>query len=72
MMRNRCLGLDATPVKNDDEVKSVSNEMTVSEDLVAFEEISAAVDTMAANVGRRLRKKGLAGHTLVLKMKFSD
>lgn len=72
MMRNRCLGLDATPVKNDDEVKSVSNEMTVSEDLVAFEEISAAVDTMAAKVGRRLRKKGLAGHTLVLKMKFSD
>ena len=45
-------------MKNDDEVKSVSNEMTVSEDLVAFEEISAAVDTMAAKVGRRLRKKG--------------
>lgn len=72
MMRNRCLGLDATPVENDDEVKSVSNEMTVSEDLISFEEISAAVDTMAAKVGRRLRKKGLAGRTLVLKMRFSD
>ena len=72
MMRNRCLGLDATPVENNDEVKSVSNEMTVSEDLISFEDISAAVDTMAAKVGRRLRKKGLAGRTLVLKMRFSD
>lgn len=72
MMRRRCLGLDATPVQDDEEIKSISNEMTFSHDLLSFEEISAAVDTMAAKVSRRLRKKNLAGHTLILKIKFSD
>ena len=72
MMRRRCLGLDISPVQEDDEVKSVSNEITVSEDLRTFEEIAAAVDTMAAKVGRRLRRRDLAGHTLTLKIRFSD
>lgn len=72
MMRRRCFGLDISPVQADDEVKSVSNEITVSQDLKTFEEVAATVDTMAAKVGRRLRKKGLAGHTLTLKIRFSD
>lgn len=72
MMRRRCLGLDTTPVQDDEEIKSISNEMTFSQDLLSFEDISAAVDTMAAKVGRRLRKKNRAGHTLILKIKFSD
>ena len=72
MMRRRCLGLDMTAVEQDDEVKSVSNEITMADDLTTFEQIAAAVDTMASKVGRRLRRKGLAGRTLGLKMRFSD
>lgn len=72
MMRKRCLGLDESPVAADDSVKSVSNRVTLAEDLRDFESIAACVDTIAAKVGRRLRKKGLAGHTLALQMKYSD
>lgn len=72
MMRRRCLGLDETPVASDDEVKSVSSETTVSQDLRSYESIAATVDTMAAKVARRLRKKGLAGRTVALRMRYSD
>ncbi|MDO4443504.1 MAG: DNA polymerase IV, partial [Slackia sp.] len=72
MMRDRCLGLDATPVSADDETKSISSEITVSHDLKDFASISATVDTMAAKVGRRLRKKGLRGRTVMLRMRYSD
>lgn len=73
MMRNRCLGLDMTPVSAEsDPVKSISSEMTASSDLRSFDAIAAAVDTMAAKVARRLRKKGLAGRTVALRMRYSD
>lgn len=72
MMRRRCLGLDDTPVAADDEVKSVSSETTVAKDLRSFDSIAATVDTMAAKVARRLRKKDLAGHTVALRLRYSD
>ena len=57
MMRMRCLGVDATAVKQDETVKSVSNEMTFSQDLVTFDAIENAANMLAAKVARRLRKK---------------
>ena len=72
MMRKRCLGIDDAPVRLDDEVKSVSSEISVSHDLKDFAAIAATVDTMAAKVGRRLRKKGLRGGTVSLRMRYSD
>lgn len=73
MMRRRCLGLDQTPVTpNAEPAKSVSSEMTVSDDLKSFDTIAAAVDTMCAKVCRRLRKNALEGRTLTLKLRYSD
>ncbi|WP_350455066.1 DNA polymerase IV [Slackia heliotrinireducens] len=72
MMRNRCLGLDATAVAQDDTVKSVSSETTMADDLVTFDDISAVAGSMAAKTCRRLRAKGLKGTTLALKIRFSD
>lgn len=72
MMRNRCLGLDATPVEEAEAAKSVSSEVTMAHDLKTFEAIAATADAMAAKVGRRLRAKGLAGRTLTLKLRYSD
>ena len=72
MMRKRCLGLDMTSVEQDDEVKSVSNEITMANDLTAFDDIAAAVNTMAAKVCRRLRRKGRQGKTRGRKVRFSD
>jgi DNA polymerase-4 len=72
MMRARCLGTDVSPVITDDTVKSVSNELTFSTDLTELEEIRQAVAMLAAKVGRRLRHKGLCGHTVTLKVRFRD
>ena len=71
-IKERCLGIDRSPVIADDTVKSVSNEMTFSTDLVNVDELCAAIEMMAAKVGRRLRNRSLAGHTVTLKLRFSD
>lgn len=72
MMRDRALGRDQSPVAEDDEVKSVSNEVTFAEDLTDRHSIEAALATIAAKVGRRLRRKGLAGRTLAIKVRYQD
>lgn len=72
LMRNRALGTDRSPIVTDDEVKSVSNEVTFAKDLCTREEIDAALGTIAAKIGRRLRKKELQGSTLALKVRYDD
>ncbi|WP_455136210.1 DNA polymerase IV [Thermophilibacter sp.] len=53
-----------------EEVKSVSNERTFARDLTDAREIEQAVRSIAGTVGRRLRRKGLAGRTVTLKVKY--
>ncbi len=53
-----------------DEVKSVSNERTFTQDLLDKTDIEAAIWHVGTLCGRRLRKKGLAGTTLTLKIKY--
>ena len=72
VMHVRANGGDDAPVEQDDAVKSVSNEMTFATDLTRREDVEAAIATMAAKVGRRLRGKGLRGRTLALRVKFDD
>ncbi|MBQ9002891.1 MAG: DNA polymerase IV, partial [Eggerthellaceae bacterium] len=72
MLLDRVRGLEDEPIEPDTEVKSVSNETSFATDLTERADIEAAIDTMAAKVGRRLRKKGLAGHTLALKVRYAD
>jgi len=72
MMRNRCLGINDSAVEADDEVKSVSNEMTFSVDLIERIEIEQSVAMLAAKVARRLRRKQLAGYTVGLKVRYED
>ena len=52
------------------DVKSVSNERTFAHDLVAAEDVDAAIGYISAVVARRLRRKGLAGHTVTLKITY--
>ena len=72
IMHVRANGGDDAPVTTDDPVKSVSNEMSFAVDLTERDEVEAAIATMAAKVGRRLRRKGLAGRTLSLRVRFDD
>ena len=72
VMHVRANGGDDAPVEQDDTVKSVSNEMTFAVDLTTREDVEGAIATIAAKVGRRLRRKGLRGHTLGLRMRYDD
>lgn len=72
MMRSRCNGSDISPVVADDEVKSISNEMSFAKDLFDIHDIEAALDTACAKVCRRARRKGLSGSTVSLKVRFED
>lgn len=72
MMRDRALGRDRTQVEPEDSVKSVSNETSFAEDITTETDLRAGIATMAAKVGRRLRKKQLKGKTIALKLRFGD
>ena len=72
-MALRASGLERSRVCEaaaEDEVKSVSNERTFSRDLTDERDLVAAVSTISEMVARRLRKKGLKGRTVTLKLKF--
>lgn len=53
-----------------EEVKSVSNERTFARDLTSAEEVQAAIGYLSGVVARRLRRKGLRGHTVTLKLTY--
>lgn len=71
-MRLRARGIDPVPVQVDDEVKSVSNEQTYATDLIEPDEVRNAIRSISTRVGRRLRRKGLSGRTVTLKVRYSD
>lgn len=72
VMHVRACGGDDAPVEQDDAVKSVSNEMTFAVDLTERDEVEAAIATIAAKVGRRLRRKNLRGRTVSLRVRYDD
>ncbi len=72
MMRTRALGLNDSTVSTDDEVKSISKEMTFAEDLTDWPALRSAVATLCAQVTRRVRRKGLRGRTVTLRVRFSN
>lgn len=72
VMRARARGEEDAPVVADDEIKSVSNETSFAHDITNRTDIESAIDIMAAKVGRRLRRKGLKGRTLALKVRYQD
>lgn len=71
-IRDRCKGSDIDPVVIDSKAKSISNEMSFAQDLATRDDIEAALATVAAKVGRRLRMQKLHGSTLTLKVRLGD
>ena len=72
LLVRRARGIDDRPVCQGDPVKSVSNERTFAEDVRDRHEVESALGALSARVGRRLRRKGLSGRTVVVKVRFSD
>lgn len=72
VMIERARGIDDRQVVTQSDVKSVSHERTFTQDLHSRTQIEDAVDYVGSLVGRRLRKKGLKGHTVTLKLRYAD
>ena len=72
MLRARSRGEDPRSVLPNDPRKSVSGERTFSQDLREPDDIARAMNGLVERVCRRLRRKGLAGRTVTVKIRFSD
>jgi len=68
----RARGIDSRPIREREPVKSVSNERTFAEDLRETAEVRDVVSSLAEHVAGRLRRKGLRGRTVHLKLRFGD
>lgn len=65
-------GIDRRAVQPEREAKSISAETTFEHDLSAFADLEPILWRLAEKVADRLRRAGLAGASVTLKMKTSD
>ncbi|QRK13879.1 DNA polymerase IV [Archangium violaceum] len=65
-------GIDPREVVPDREAKSVGAEDTFDEDLTGMDALSPHVHSQALRVARRLRRAGVKGRVVQLKLKFAD
>ncbi|MDY6952406.1 MAG: DNA polymerase IV [Thermodesulfobacteriota bacterium] len=71
-MHDLALGIDDRDVIPWSEVKSVGHEETFSQDIVEQEAARKEILFLSQKVARRMRRKGVSGRTITLKVKYSD
>jgi DNA polymerase-4 len=65
-------GIDDRRVETHRPVKSIGREETFAEDLTERESLTREILSLATRVARRVRRHGLSGKTVTLKVKYSD
>ncbi|MCV0397024.1 MAG: DNA polymerase IV [Rhizobiaceae bacterium] len=65
-------GIDDRKVKVEREAKSASAEMTFDADLSSASDLVPVLRALSEQVSARMKKSGVAGHTVVLKLKTAD
>ncbi len=65
-------GEDDRPVIPEQAPKSVGNEETFEDDLYTWEDIEKELLSLASHVGWRLRRLGVSGQTVTVKVRFSS
>ncbi len=65
-------GIDDREVHINDAAKSVSSETTFFDDIWRYEDLVAHLRSLSEKVAWRLKKTGVAGQTVVLKLKTAD
>ncbi len=65
-------GMDERKVQPDHEAKSVSAETTFDADLSGTQDLVPVLRALSEKVSARLKKSGIAGRTIVLKLKTTD
>jgi DNA polymerase IV len=71
-MHQYARGIDNRTLEPAHEVKSISEETTFPEDICDRETVYATLMELSSGVGYRLRRAGLAGRTITIKLRFSD
>ncbi len=69
---NLAHGIDDREVTPDNEVKSVSQEMTFEHDITEYGSIESSVLYMVEGIGYRLREAGIKGKTVTVKIRYDD
>ena len=65
-------GVDERPIVTEYEAKSISQETTFSRDVSDDKRLAGTLRDLSAQVGRRLRKSGVAGTTVKIKVRWPD
>jgi DNA polymerase-4 len=71
-MHQLALGIDEREVVPESEAKSIGHEETFSRDIVEREVVRKQLLSLAERVARRMRREGVCGRTVTLKVKYSD
>ncbi len=65
-------GIDERDVVVAHDAKSIGNERTFAADILQIDSARKEILSLADKVGRRMRREGVAGRTITLKVKYSD
>lgn len=68
----RAQGIDDRPVETEGEAKSISKEITFSRDVRDAEKLRLTLRQLCDGVGYRVRKSGLKGRTVTVKLRWED
>jgi len=71
-MHQLSLGIDPRDVVTLHDIKSIGHEDTYSKDILDLEPAKRELLSLANRVARRMRRKGLEGKTITVKVKYSD
>jgi DNA polymerase-4 len=72
MLAHLSRGIDSRAVQPERHVKSVSRETTFARDVRDQRELDGELQRLAESVSRRLEGRGLAGRTVVVKLRYAD
>lgn len=71
-LKQFAFGEDDRPLELNNEIKSISGEETFLEDTEDRKILRACLKEQAGDIARRLQQRGLAGHTVQVKVRYGD
>ena len=71
-LAERARGVDESPISTWHEVKSISQETTFASDVLDDKVLADTLRDLSAKVGHRLRRGGMAGTTVKIKLRWPD
>jgi DNA polymerase-4 len=71
-MHQLSMGIDERDVEPEHDVKSIGHEETFARDIVDMDLAKKELLSLSNKVARRMRRKGITGKTVTLKVKYSD